>query len=57
MPSTQIQALKNAAASSAMEGMPLTEQNITTIKQILDGKLTLNDYLKSIQLKYENHQQ
>ncbi len=56
MTPTQVQALKNAAASSAMEGMPLTEQNMQTIEHILDGKLTLADYLKSVQQKYGEKQ-
>ena len=31
------QAIKNAAASSAMEGLPLNQQDIKIIQDILDG--------------------
>jgi hypothetical protein len=44
-------ALQNAAASSAMEGMPLTQENIDVICRILEGELSLNDYLHSLKLR------
>ena len=52
MSDEEIRALKNAAASSAMEGMPLKEQDIQTITDILDGKLTLQNYLNRMKEKY-----
>lgn len=42
-------ALKNAAASSAMEGLPLSEEQLLTAEQILDGKMTLEEYFQTLQ--------
>lgn len=35
------QVIKNAAASSTMEGLPLNQQDIKIIQDVLDGKATL----------------
>lgn len=48
MSETTLKALKNAAASSAMEGLPLSDNDISTITNILDGKLSLSDFLQSL---------
>lgn len=48
----EYQALQNAAASSAMEGLPLTQKDIEMIQDILDGKTTLQDYLDKIKAAY-----
>ena len=45
------QALASAAASSAMEGMPLSDKDF--VKQILEGSLTLAEYLTTIQRKHQ----
>ena len=47
------QALASAAASSAMEGMPLSAQDLSVVKQILEGSLTLADYFTTIQRKHQ----
>lgn len=46
-------ALQNAAASSAMEGLPLEEKHFEIIQNILEGKITLQDYLQSLKEKYQ----
>ena len=46
------QALASAAASSAMEGMPLSVQDLSVVKQILEGSLTLADYLMTMRQSY-----
>ena len=53
MSNAQWSALKNAAASSAMEGLPLEQSHIEIIQSILDGKLSLQDYLHSLQKQYQ----
>ena len=42
------QALDNAAASSAIEGLPLSESDFQILEDILEGKTTLQDYLKQL---------
>ena len=46
-------ALQNAAASSAMEGLPLEQQHFEVIQNILEGKLTLQEYLLSLKQQYQ----
>ena len=46
-------ALQNAAASSAMEGLPLEQQHFEVIQNILEGKLTLQEYLQSLKKQYQ----
>ena len=46
------QALDNAAASSAIEGLPLSESDFQILEDIMEGRTTLQDYLK--QLKAES---
>lgn len=53
MSETMRQAVKNAAASSAMEGLPLNRQDIEIIQDILDGKTTLQEYLRQLQSRYQ----
>lgn len=52
MSALEEQALQNAAASSAMEGLPFEQRHIDTIKSILEGKTTLQDYLFMIKATY-----
>lgn len=53
MSSAQWSALQNAAASSAMEGLPLERSHMEIIQSILDGKLSLQDYFRSLQERYQ----
>jgi hypothetical protein len=46
-----MKAIQNAAASSAMEGLPLDERDFETIRSILEGELSLQDYMKQIVAK------
>ena len=45
MSTEQQKALLNAAASSAMEGLPLEPRHLQTVTEILEGRLTIEDYL------------
>lgn len=47
--------LQNAAASSAMEGLPLEQRHLEIIQNILAGKLTLEEYLQSLRTKEEEN--
>ena len=47
-----IRALLSAAASSAMEGLPLDDERLCIIKKILNGEMTLQDYFDSVKLQY-----
>lgn len=46
-------AILSAAASSAMEGLPLDEENIKTVERILNGELTLQEYYENLRHKYQ----
>lgn len=48
MSGLDLRALNNAAASSAMEGLPLDEKDILLIANILEGKDSLQNYLQSL---------
>ena len=48
MSESALRALNNAAASSAMEGLPLTQEHRHIIEAILNGNLSLEDYLNSL---------
>lgn len=41
-------ALRNAAASSAMEGLPLSKEDIDIVMQLLSGEKSLIDYLQQL---------
>lgn len=56
MSTIELKALQNAAASSAMEGLPFEQRHIDTIKRILDGKLTVAEYLAQVKEKYGDAQ-
>ena len=49
MNDTMAQALHNAAASSAMEGLPLEPRHMDVIQDILDGKMTLQEFFQQLQ--------
>lgn len=46
-------ALLSAAASSAMEGLPLDDEKLGIIEKILNGEMTLQDYFESVKLHYQ----
>lgn len=48
MSGLELRALNNAAASSAMEGLPLDEKDLLLITNILEGKDSLQDFLQSL---------
>lgn len=52
MSENTLRALKSAAASSAMEGLPLDEEKLGVIEKILNGEMTLQDYFERIKLQY-----
>lgn len=54
MSDLEIKALKNAAASSAMEGLPLNDKDFTVIKSILDGKMNLQEFFQSLKLQEQD---
>ena len=56
MTTTELQALQNAAASSAMEGLPLSQVDMELIQSILDGKSTLQDFLSTMKTTYGSAQ-
>jgi hypothetical protein len=48
MSEAMLKAIQNAAASSAMEGMPLDERDFEMIRSILEGEISLQDYMMQI---------
>ena len=48
-----LRALQSAAASSAMEGLPLDDEKLGIIEKILDGEISLQDYFDSVKLRYQ----
>lgn len=54
MTDLQMQALRNAAASSAMEGLPVEPQHMEVIERILNGEMTLEEYFRQLQNQQEN---
>ena len=48
-----LRSLLSAAASSAMEGLPLDAEKLGIIEKILDGKMTLQEYYDSVKLPYQ----
>lgn len=49
MSETSMKNLRSVAASSAMEGLPLTQEHIDIITRIMDGKLTVQEYISNLQ--------
>ena len=47
-----LRALLSAAASSAMEDLPLDNEKLCIIEKILNGEMTLQDYFESVKLSY-----
>ena len=55
MSALEMQALQNAAASSRMENLPYEQRHYDTIRDILEGKQTLQNYLREMKEKYGEH--
>lgn len=53
MNTTELNALRNAAASSAMEGLPLDSRDLKTVKDIYSGKTTLAEYVEKLKKQYK----
>ena len=47
-----LRALLSAAASSAMEGLPLDNESLGIVENILVGDMTLQDYFESVKLQH-----
>ena len=43
------QALRDATASAAMEGLYITDEQLQSVRDILNGRLTLQEYLCQLQ--------
>ena len=52
---TELNALRNAAASSAMEGLPLDSHDLKTVKDIYSGKTTLAEYVEKLKKQYKEN--
>ena len=50
-----LQAVLSAAASSAMEGLPLDEDQLAIIEKILNREMTLQDYFERVKLQYQEN--
>ena len=55
MSTIEWKALQNAAASSRMENLPYEQRHYDTIRDILEGKQTLQNYLREMKEKYGEH--
>ena len=55
MSSFETKALQDAAVSSRMENLPYEQRHYDTIRDILEGKRTLQDYLREMKEKYGEH--
>lgn len=51
MTEAELRAIREAAASSAMEGLPLTEEDISTVISLYKGELSLEDYVQKVKEK------
>lgn len=50
-----MRALMSAAASSAMEGLPLDEEKLKVVEKILCGEMTLQEYFESLKRRYREN--
>lgn len=55
MSETTLKAIMNAAASSAMEGLPLDNEKLGIVERILNGEITLQDYFESVKMKSQEN--
>lgn len=53
MSESTLRALMSAAASSAMEGLPLDDEKLGIVQKILNCEMTLQDYFESVKLQYQ----
>ena len=54
MNESHAKALKNAVASSAMEGLPLDENELNIVTNIIEGKMTLQEFLLTVKAQHED---
>jgi hypothetical protein len=54
---TQQQALRSAFASTRMEGFRITPQMEADAKRILNGKLSVDDYVKQVKQRIAERQE
>ena len=54
MSEAEARALKNAAASSAMEGLPLNDSELNIVTNIIEGKMTLQEFLLTVKAQHED---
>ena len=52
MSALETRALQNAAASSRMENLPYEQRHYDTIRNILEGRQTLQEYLQEMKDKF-----
>ena len=50
------QALKNAVASAAMEGLTLEQRHLDTIERIWEGQGSLQEYFDSLRKSFQGPQ-
>jgi hypothetical protein len=52
MNETTVQNLRSVAASSAMEGLPLKQKQVEDVTQLMDGKITITEYIAMLKKRY-----
>jgi hypothetical protein len=52
MNETTAQNLRSIAASSAMEGLPLNQTQIDELIQLIDGKVSISEYIAMLKKRY-----
>lgn len=51
----ELDALRNAAASSAMEGIIINRRDLNAVKEIYSGKTTLQEYIEELKKQYKEN--
>lgn len=51
----ELDALHNAAASSAMEGIVINRRDLNAVKEIYSGKTTLQEYIEELKKQYKEN--
>lgn len=54
MTEAELRAIREAAASSAMEGLPLTEEAMSAVISIYRGELSIEDFVQRVKEKNKN---
>ena len=50
-----LRAILGAAASSAMEGLPLDDEKLSIVERIMSGEMTLQEYFDRVKLQYQEN--